>query len=127
MDYSLLFKFFKFGIVGFSGLSIDFLTTWVCKEKVEINKYVANSLGFVLATVNNFFLNRFWTFEEAGEASVEQFFTYLGVSVIGLLMNNLIIVGLNDKLKINFYVAKLTAVFIVVIWNFVGNYFVTFA
>ena len=30
-------KFIKFGIVGFSGLIIDFLVTYVCKEKIKIH------------------------------------------------------------------------------------------
>mgnify|MGYP001293249327 FL=1 len=62
IDELLLWKFLKFGIVGSSGMIMDFGTTWLLKEKVKINKYVANSTGFILAATSNYLLNRFWTF-----------------------------------------------------------------
>ena len=33
----LFFKLIRFCIVGFSGLGIDFLTTWILKEKGKLN------------------------------------------------------------------------------------------
>jgi putative flippase GtrA len=57
-------KIIKFGIVGLSGMVIDFLITWLCKEKLAINKYISNSLGFSIAVVNNFYLNYYWTFQK---------------------------------------------------------------
>jgi putative flippase GtrA len=43
----LLWKFLKFCIVGSSGMVVDFGTTWFLKEKVRVNKYLANSAGFI--------------------------------------------------------------------------------
>ena len=34
----MIFKLFKFIIVGFSGLFIDFGLTVICKEKLSLNK-----------------------------------------------------------------------------------------
>jgi len=42
-------KFFKFLLVGLPGMIIDFTITFICKEKVKLNKYAANSLGFLIA------------------------------------------------------------------------------
>ena len=49
MDWTLIWKFVKFCVVGFSGMVVDFGVTWLCKEKLHWNKYLSNSLGFVLA------------------------------------------------------------------------------
>ena len=62
--HQTILKIFKFGIVGLSGMAIDFFITWLCKEKLSLNKYIANSLGFSVAVVNNFFLNYYWTFQK---------------------------------------------------------------
>ena len=62
IDSTLILKFVKFCIVGFSGMVVDFGTTWLCKEKLGWNKYLSNSLGFVLAATNNYIWNRLWTF-----------------------------------------------------------------
>ena len=120
-------KFLKFGVVGFSGIFIDFGVTYILKEKLRFHKYVANSLGFVAATISNYLLNRYWTFNTGQSAQFLQFGKFLGIAIIGLVFNNLIIYILNDRLKFNFYVSKAFAICIVSIWNFFGNYLYTFA
>ena len=52
-------RFFKFGIAGLTGIAIDFSLTWICKERLKINKYISNSLGLSFAVVSNFILNRY--------------------------------------------------------------------
>ena len=54
----MVFKLIKFILVGFTGLFIDFGLTFFCKEKLNLNKYISNSIGFVLAALSNYFINR---------------------------------------------------------------------
>lgn len=122
----LLFKFLKFSVVGFSGTIVDFGITYICKERIRINKYLANSAGFIMAASWNYALNRVWTFRSNDPAYIIQYSKFMVIAVIGLLINNTIVYVLNDKKNLNFYFAKLIAVFIVVIWNFVANYRFTF-
>lgn len=42
-------QFIKFCVVGGSGVFVDFGVTYLCKEFLRLNKYVANSLGFLCA------------------------------------------------------------------------------
>jgi putative flippase GtrA len=127
LDEALIFKFIKFGLVGFSGIFVDFSVTYLLKEKLQIQKYLANSSGFLVATVSNYLLNRFWTFHSVDPAAFMQFSKFLGIAVIGLTFNNLIIFILNDKLKINFYLSKIFAIGAVSLWSFFANYVYTFA
>nr|WP_243348718.1 GtrA family protein [Parabacteroides sp. FAFU027] len=122
----MIYKFVKFCVVGFSGLFVDFGTTWLLKEKVHLNKYVANSTGFVLAATSNYFFNRFWTFHSQNSHIVTEYFSFFSISIAGLGINNLIIYLLTDKLRLNFYLSKLIAVGVVTVWNFVMNYLFTF-
>lgn len=126
IDKVLIYKFIKFCVVGFSGVFVDFGTTWLLKEKVKLNKYVANSTGFVLAATSNYFFNRLWTFHSQNTHIATEYFSFFSISIAGLGINNLIIFILTDKLKLNFYLAKLIAVGVVTIWNFVMNYLFTF-
>lgn len=124
----LINKFLKFGLVGLSGVVVDFGVTWVCKEKLRLHKYLANSLGFVVATVNNYLLNRFWTFRVIGQdATFLEFSKFFGIALVGLLINNLILFVIHEKLRVNFYLAKVFAIGVVAIWNFMGNYIYTFS
>jgi putative flippase GtrA len=63
IDKILIAKFIKFCIVGFSGVFVDFGITWLAKERLRANKYLANSIGFICAASSNYLLNRNWTFK----------------------------------------------------------------
>jgi len=119
-------KFFKYGLVGLSGVFVDFAFTWICKEIFRLNKYIANSIGFTVAASSNYVLNRVWTFASKSEEIALEYSLFIGISVVGLLLNNYLIYILNDKFKLNFYLAKVFAIGAVTVWNFLANYFITF-
>ncbi len=122
----LFLKIFKFGIVGASGVVVDFGITWLLKERLQMNKYVANTTGFVCAVLSNYFLNRVWTFDNHDPSVATQFSKFALAALIGLAINNGIIYLLTERYKVKFYVAKLIATGIVTIWNFWANYTFTF-
>ncbi len=122
-----LIKFIKFGVVGFSGLFVDYGFTFLCKEVLKINKFISNSIGFILAASSNYYLNRIWTFESENPDIAHEFTSFIIISLIGLLINNLILWLILKRFKINFYFAKAFAIAIVIIWNFLANAFITFS
>lgn len=122
----LVIKFLKFGIVGASGVGVDFGATWLCKEQLRLNKYVANSIGFLCAVLSNYLLNRVWTFHSQDPAVAAQFSKFLLASLVGLAINNGIIYLLNERLSVKFYTSKLIATGVVTLWNFWANYTFTF-
>jgi putative flippase GtrA len=119
-------KFLKFGVVGFSGMIVDFGLTYLCKEKLRIQKYIANAIGFTCAATSNYIFNRVWTFNSHNPEIALEYGRFFGISLIGLLINTLVIYLLVSKTKTNFYLAKLVAIVIVTIWNFVVNLNYTF-
>ena len=122
----MIFKLIKFIIVGFSGLLIDFGLTFVCKENLSLNKYLSNSIGFLLAASSNYFLNRVWTFGTRNPEIIVEFSSFFFVSIIGLLINNSILWLIHNKIGVNFYLAKFGAILITTLWNFFANYYFTF-
>ncbi len=122
----ILLKLVKFCVVGFSGMIVDFGATWLCKEKLRWNKYLSNSLGFILAASNNYLWNRLWTFSSVDSNITRQWSSFLLISTIGLGLNNLIIFLLHGKLHLNFYLSKIIAIVCVTLWNFSMNYLFTF-
>ncbi|MCX2475732.1 GtrA family protein [Pedobacter sp. MC2016-05] len=123
----LFFRILKFGITGLLGMAIDFGVTWLCKEKIKINKYVANALGFIFAVTNNYLINRVWTFQSTNIHWGTEFSKFIVVSVIGLALNTVIIYLFHQRKNgTNFYVAKFFAIAIVFVWNFIANLMFTF-
>ncbi len=127
LSKAFLWKFLKFAIVGFSGLIVDFGITYVCKELFKIQKYISNSIGFTAAATSNYVLNRIWTFQSKDPEIMIEYSEFLIISLIGLGINNFILWLIITKFKLNFYLSKLFAIGVVTIWNFLANYFITFA
>jgi putative flippase GtrA len=120
----MIFKFLKFGMVGFLGMVIDFSITFLLKEKLKIHRYISSSAGFTIAASSNYLLNRLWTFESNNPKIVVEYSTFIIISLIGLAINNFFLYLFEKKLK--FYLAKLFAIGVTTIWNFLANYYLTF-
>ena len=132
----LIFKFVKFGIVGASGTVIDFGLTALCKGIFGMPDLLANAIGFSLAATSNYFLNRVWTWKSTSKEVGVEFAKFFLVSLIGLGLNSFILFLLKDvsiiprfvetTLDWDFWVAKVIATAVVMVWNFVANNLFTF-
>ncbi len=107
-------------------MAVDFGLTWLCKEKWCFNKYAANSIGFSVAVVNNFFWNKYWTFHDPSREVGWQLALFLAISTAGLLLNNGVVFVCINKWRLPFYLSKLMATAVVLAWNFTANYQFTF-
>lgn len=160
-DKTIVHQLVKFGIVGGSGFIIDFGLRWYLKFHAPwgdrllsdvFGSWLQENWGFFrstfttpsnaalpffilissgLAIVNNFFWNRFWTFEiRSKEERASQFRRFVLISVIGMLLNNLISSSLNQIIpghaQRSLAVATIIATFVVAIWNFCGYRFYAF-
>jgi len=121
-----LVSFVKFGLVGCTGILIDFSVTWFCKEKLRWNKYLSNSAGFCFAVVNNYFLNKQYTFHNNNSDISIQFLKFLAISLIGLGVSNLLLYLLQKNGSLNFYFSKALVIALVFFWNFGANTLFTF-
>ena len=129
-------KFLKFGVVGASGAVIDFSITAVCKGVFGVPELLANAIGFTLAATSNYYLNRVWTWRSTTKSVGIEYAKFFFVSLIGLGINSLIVFLLKDisivprfvetTLDWNFWVAKIIATAVVMVWNFLANNFFTF-
>lgn len=134
--FQLAKKFIKFGIVGASGAIIDFGITALCKGILGVPELLANAIGFTLAATSNYFLNRVWTWRSTSKSVGVEYAKFFFVSLIGLGLNSLIVFLLKDTsivpsfvdttLDWNFWVAKIIATAVVMVWNFLANNFFTF-
>ena len=121
----MIFKFFKFIIVGFFGMVVDFSITILLKEKLKVHRYISSSAGFTLAASSNYLFNRLWTFESNNPKVLIEYGTFILISLIGLIINNLFLYLFEKKLR--FYFAKFLAIMVTSVWNFIANYYLNFS
>jgi putative flippase GtrA len=122
----LIYKLFKFCVVGFTGMIVDFGITFLLKEKARVQKYLANGAGFFLAATTNYFLNRVWTFKSTNPEVFIEYAHFIFISLTGLAINSLVLWLLVSKWKRKFYLAKFFAILVTTAWNFVANAIYTF-
>lgn len=127
LNADMISTFLKFAIVGLSGMVVNFGVTYLCKEKMQMNKYLSNILGFVIAATSNYFLHHYWTFQSQNQQMGKEYVLFFVVSVVGVTIDTLVVYLLHDKLKLNFYLSKVFSTGVAMVWNFLANLLFTFA
>ncbi len=120
------YTFFKYSVVGVSGTLVDLGTLYIFVEYLHIPVLISTAFSFILAVINNFILNKYWTFQNKSANLRKQFIKFLIVSVIGLVLTELFMALFVYVLGIWYLLSKLCTSAIVLIWNFLGNKHWTF-
>lgn len=123
---AIIDKFWKFGVVGFTGLIVDFGLTFLFRNILKTNQYIANAIGFTVAATSNYILNRIWTFQSNNPEIFLEYGWFLLIAIVGLGINSLILWVMVSKFKRHFYFSKLVAIGITTVWNFIANLIFTF-
>lgn len=130
-------RFIKFAVVGAAGSVTDLTVLNLLVQWLHFTPVVANYFSFTAAVIQNFVLNRYWTFPESRQrqatAQLAQFFL---VNIVGLGINTMILAVVDHSLR-NFWIhlagnadtgffisynfAKLFAIGVVLFWNFTAN------
>ena len=119
-----LTRFFRFGMVGLSGVLIDLGVFYCLHQFLNLELIPSSMLSTEIAIVNNFIWNDIWTFGDTLQkktTNTERFQRFLKFNLIcflGLIINSLIVNLLFYKFGINEYIAKLMAIAAVTLWNF---------
>jgi len=129
-------RFAKFAMVGVAGSVTDFTVLNVMVQVFGASLLLANTLSFTVAVMQNFTLNRFWTFPESRTRDARrQLAQFAVVSIIGLCINLLVVMVVHHSLD-NFWIslfgpgpgyivsynfAKAFAIGVVLFWNFTAN------
>lgn len=121
-------RFVKFALVGALGAIIDFGLLNILRGGMGWPLFWANTVSVGTAIVSNFVWNRLWTFPESrARKKRKQLPMFALVNIFGLLINNLIVVGLDAILvpyigePFSYNLAKLAAIGVVLFWNFGAN------
>ena len=116
----LLLQIFKFIIVGGTATVIDFVVLFILKEFIGLNEIVANTISFTVSVIYNYIASVKWVFDvDQDKNKSKQFITFIIFSIIGLLINNLILWICRDKLSIYYLIGKAIATGIVMVFNFI--------
>lgn len=129
-------RFVKFAIVGAAGSITDFTVLNLLVQVGGWSLVWANTVSFITAVLQNFTLNRLWSFPESRERHVRtQLAQFALINLIGLGINQLVFLGIHHALDttwtaqfgpdlghlVSYNFAKAFAIGVVLFWNFTAN------
>lgn len=120
-------RFLRFGIVGFSGVFVDYAVFYLLFSQVGLGLTTSNVLSAEIAILNNFLWNDAWTFADLAQqqlgwrARMRRLLKFNLICLAGLVINTLIVNILFNLLGMNAYIAKFVAIAAVTVWNFGVN------
>ncbi|MGA2760630.1 MAG: GtrA family protein [Candidatus Cybelea sp.] len=82
-------QFVKFGIVGTSGMVVNFLVAHALEKTTALSWFTDFAIGFMVGGVSNYILNRIWTFGSRRNPFVEGL-QFLTVSALALIAGRII-------------------------------------
>ena len=116
----LLAQIMKFGIVGVIATVIDFGVMNLLHYGLRLDILIANTAGFVISLVFNYLASMKYVFaHKEGMSRRREFVIFVVLSVIGLVLNDGIVLVLNTRLGFEANIAKICATAIVMVYNFV--------
>jgi putative flippase GtrA len=135
-------RFIKFGIVGLIGSVIDFGVFNLLTIAFNVTSIASSTVSFALAVINNFILNRFWTYPETRQSSIyKPLVQFAIVSCLGLAIRIPLFAWLEKVLIplaaktipnvltptiVGHNIALALVIGVVMLWNFFANRFWTF-
>ena len=118
--------FFRYAVVGCLGTAVDLGSLYLFVDVFHVPLLVSTAASFILAVINNFILNKYWTFRNRNTNVRKQFIKFLIVSSGGLLLTEVLMAFFVYVLGIWYMAGKLITSGLVLVWNFLANKYWTF-
>jgi len=117
-------QFLRFAAVGAVATATHYVVLIALKELAHVPLLWATSVGYLAGAVVGYTLNRRYTFE-ANHKFTHGLAKYVGVGVIGLVLNGAILAALT-QMGLHYLLAQVIATGVVLVWNFCAARFVVF-
>jgi len=119
-------QFTKFCLVGFLNTFVDFGVYLFFSRIVGLYFLYANFLAVFVAMTSSFILNKYWTFKNHDNNLKVQYLKFTLVNIVYFFLNNAIFFSAVHYLRLFDIWAKVLAIGIGLIWNFLANRYFTF-
>lgn len=117
---SKLFKqLFKFGIVGGLAFLIDYGIFTLLNQVLNVHYLIASAFSFSVSVIFNYILSIKWVFDVTKKQTTKDFIVFIVLSIIGLILNSIIMYISVDLINIHELISKIIATLIVMIYNFI--------
>jgi len=111
----------RFVTVGASGYVVNLGVFAGCVHVLKIDYRLASVIAFVVAVINNFWLNRHWTFDARHEHPAFQAVRFFAVSLLAYAFSYVVLVTLVSGAGVSKVVAQAIAIVAATPLSFLGQ------
>jgi len=111
----------RFAMVGASGYLVNLAVFAACVHVLGIDYRVASAVAFAVSVVNNFWLNRHWTFSAKEAHPIQQGLRFFAVSLVAYGFTYVVLVALVDGAGMMKVLAQAIAVAAATPLSFIGQ------
>lgn len=112
----------RYTLVGGIAFAADFGTLYLLTEFGGIHYLISAASGFIIGLFLNYALSLKWVFQvENGGHKFTQFVIFGIIGIVGLVLNELIIWLITEKLHVYYLYSKIISTVIVLFWNFLAR------
>ena len=122
----LVRQFLAFASAGAIGTAAHYSLLLLLVTGWQVDAVMASALGFLLGLLVNYLLSHHWVFRSA-RSHVETAIKFLVIAVVGLGLNTGLMYLAITEAGMHYLLAQVIATAVVLLWNFAGNRFWTFA
>lgn len=121
---AFLLQLIKFVIVGAIGTLVNISVLFLLTEFFKFLYLISEVIGFTLATINNYLLNKIWTFEENIQVKIiRKYIQYFIVCLLSLILNLIVLFLLVEVFDFWYILAEIVAIMVSFVINFIGSKF----
>lgn len=126
--FDLFFRFkhlIIYCMIGCSGATLDFLLFTLLVSTTGIHYQFVNFFSTSCGIINNFFLNMYFNFKVKNHVFF-RFLSFYGIGFLGILLAGACLYVFIECLAIPSILAKIFVIFIITVFQFLLNKFITF-
>ena len=117
----IVIQILNFVIIGGFTTLVDLCVLIFTTERLNIPYFISNLLSFSISLSINYFLSMRFVFVVNNRQSKKDGLMFAVLSILGLVLNQSILVILTHYFGLFYGYSKIIAIFVVMVWNFVSK------
>lgn len=119
-------RFLKYNVAAGIATLFDLFFLWFFTELIGIFYLISASLAFLIGTLINYLINRFWNFKDSKTKLLLGFFSFATIGITSLLITVLIMYFFVELMNVHYFIARIIALIATVIWSYILVSLITF-